>query len=80
MARYFFDIYDDKEPQIDTDGVEFASLEAVRKEAQRLLPDVARSEIPEDGDRRSFVVVVRDETHHSIYAATLTYTGLWFVA
>ncbi len=51
MARDVFDIYDDKEPQIATGGVEFASLEAVRKEAQRPPPDIARSEILEDGPR-----------------------------
>ena len=79
MARYFFDVYDDNEPQIDEMGVELDSREAVRKEAQRILPDIARFEVPEDGDRRSFVVVVRDEAHHNIYSATLTYTGLWFV-
>ena len=76
MARFFFDIHDDTGSHIDADGHEFGSLDQVRKEAQRLLPDIARHELPEDGDRRSYVVLVRDENGQPVYSATLTYAGV----
>lgn len=78
MSRYFFDVYDDdRAPAIDASGMEFGDLAAVRAEARRLLPELALAEIAGDGDRRSFVVVVRNEVQRTIYSATLTYTGLW---
>ena len=77
MSLYFFDIYDDNGSQIDTVGAEFTGSEAIRREAQRLLPDIARNEISEDGDRRAFAVMVRNEARRNIYSATLTYTGFW---
>lgn len=40
------------------------------------LPEVARWEIPKDGDHRSFSVFVRDESGAIVYTGTLTYSGL----
>ncbi|SDA28891.1 hypothetical protein SAMN02799622_04365 [Methylobacterium sp. UNC378MF] len=39
-------------------------------------PDVARREIPSDGDRQTDTVIVRDEARVPVYTATLTFTGL----
>lgn len=50
-----------------------------RRCAQRsddLPPDVARWEIPSDGDRQTYTVIVRDAAGAPIYTATLTFTGL----
>ncbi len=77
MARYFFDVYDDRTPQVDTNGIELGDLAAVRDEVRRLLPEIALAEVADDGDRRSFAVVVRNDAQRTIYSATLTYTGLW---
>ena len=77
MARYFFDTYDDHRTHVDVDGTEFGALAEVRREVQRFLPEMAGAELPDDGDRCAFVVVVRDEAQRTIYSATLTYTGLW---
>ena len=78
MPRYFFDLHTDKGVERDDSGSELADMKQVR-EAQRLLPDLAREEIPEDGDRRSFTVLVTDEDGHPVYSATLHYAGLWLL-
>nr|WP_313902031.1 hypothetical protein [Methylobacterium sp. J-001] len=51
----------------------------VREKAQRLLPDIARSEIQGDGDQHVYMVLVTDEDGHAVYSATLTYAGLWLL-
>ena len=76
MPRYFFDIHDGTSTRDDT-GTECADPEAARKLAIRTLPDIARDEIPKDGDRRSFTVLVTDEEGRPVFAATLSYAGLW---
>ncbi|ACB27816.1 MULTISPECIES: DUF6894 family protein [Methylobacterium] len=75
MPRYFFDIHDGQ-LQRDEDGTECADFDAARREAMISLPDVARWEIPSDGDRQSYTVIVRDAAGAPIYTATLTFTGL----
>ena len=37
------------------------------------------TEIPKDGDRRTFTVLVTYEDGHPVYSATLNYTGLWLL-
>ncbi|MHC2109403.1 DUF6894 family protein [Methylobacterium sp. CM6246] len=78
MPRYFFDIYDGGSAR-DDEGTELEDPTAVRQHVLRLLPDIARDEVPEDGDRRTFSVVVTDEDGKSIYTATLNYSGLWLL-
>lgn len=79
MPRYFFDIHDTGKIEKDDTGTEFPDLEAVRKAAMKTLPDIARQEIPKDGDQRSFVVLVTDEDGQPVYSATLSFTGLWLL-
>jgi len=79
MPCYFFDIHTDDDVQRDETGTEIDSLEEVRKAAQRLLPEIATQEVPNDGDRRSFVVLVTDEDGQPVYSATLNYAGLWLL-
>lgn len=78
MPRYYFDIYDGGVAR-DDDGTTLEDLPAVRQHVLRLLPDIARDEVPDDGDRRTFSVVVTDEDGKPIYAATLSYTGPWLL-
>lgn len=79
MPRFFFDIHDAKGHQRDEVGVELADIAMVRLEAQRLLPDIARSEIPRDADQSMFRVLVTDEEGHAVYSAALSYAGLWLL-
>lgn len=76
MPRYFFDIHDTGSTRDDT-GTECADDEAARMLAIRTLPDVARDEIPRNGDRRGFMVLVRNELGQPVFSATLNYTGVW---
>lgn len=78
MPRYFFDIHDGG-PHRDDTGTECPDLDAVRRQAMRTLPDVAREDIPRDGDRRTFTVLVTDEDGRPVYCATLNYSGLWLM-
>ncbi|KQS59497.1 hypothetical protein ASG32_31340 [Methylobacterium sp. Leaf361] len=75
MPRFFFDIHDGR-LQRDDEGTECADFAAARREAMIALPDIARWEIPTDGDKQTYTVIVRDEAGVPVYTAALTYTGL----
>jgi len=77
MARFFFDIFANGERTPDDEGMEFADLEQVRREALRTLPAVAKDEAAKDGDRQAYTVFVTDEVGKGVYTATMTYAGLW---
>lgn len=62
--------------QREESGTACADLEAARREAMIARPDVARWEIPSDGDRQTYTVIVRDEARVPVYTATLIFTGL----
>ncbi|WP_407530781.1 DUF6894 family protein [Methylobacterium oryzisoli] len=53
MARYFFDVHD-VTLQRDEIGSDCASLDQVREQALRFLPDVAREQALDDGDRHAY--------------------------
>ncbi len=76
VPRYFFDVHDSGTTRDDS-GTEYATLDEVRTTAMRLLPDIARDEIPGGGDRRIFTVLVTDEEGRAVYSAMLNFTGLW---
>ena len=78
MPRYYFDIHDGGSTKDDT-GTESDNLGEVRRQAIQTLPDIAREQIPHDGDRRTFTVLVTDEDEKPVYVATLNFTGLWLL-
>jgi hypothetical protein len=55
----------------DSEGVEFPSLKEARAEALRTLGEIARDELP-DGDRRNFVIQMREKSGPPILSVTLT--------
>jgi hypothetical protein len=75
MQRFFFDVHDDEESVVDREGQVCSDIEVARKEAQRIITDVARLDIPNNGDKRHLTVLVRDEASQPLYAATLLYAG-----
>lgn len=77
MPRYFFDIHDGFQLQRDTVGSQLDGAAQIRHEAMQALPAIARDEIPKDGDKQAFTVLVRDENNLTVYTATLTFAGLW---
>lgn len=79
MPRYFFDVHNGNRHrgfERDDQGAECADFKAARAQAMATLPEIARLEIPEDGDKQAFMVLVRDEGRAIVYTATLTYAGL----
>ncbi|UVK38639.1 hypothetical protein LHFGNBLO_005831 [Mesorhizobium sp. AR10] len=78
MARYFFDIHDGKEFTGDEDGEICESLTEVSDYAVRVLPDIAREELP-DGPNRLFWIKVRDEDGAYIFRASLILASAWLV-
>lgn len=49
MRRYFFDLREGGVLEPDQDGTEFATIDAVQKEAARVLADMARDNILSEG-------------------------------
>jgi hypothetical protein len=70
-ASLLIDTSDGEDCIIDVDGLELADSEAARRAALDALPDMARDVIP-DGDRRRFVMTVRDDARRVLYSASLT--------
>jgi hypothetical protein len=65
MPRYFFDTHDGELFTPDSTG------QAAKDEAKKALPDIVKDELP-DGDRRTFVIVVKDEGGHEFWRVTLS--------
>lgn len=75
MPRYYFDVRDAKGFHHDNVGDEFSSFEEAREQAQALLPDIAREELP-DGDLHIVTCEVRDESGDLVYRGELTFRGM----
>ena len=76
MGRYFFDIRNRDGFTRDEVGEEFVDFEEARAQAQVLLPDIAREELP-DGDLHQVTCDVRDEAG-LVYRGELTFRGTRF--
>jgi hypothetical protein len=76
MPRYYFDLINGDGLTPDDDGQVFETREEVRDEAVRILPDIARDEMPDGGDV-SITVKVRDEAGRHIFEATLSLVSGW---
>ena len=76
MPRYFFDIHDGRIDR-DEDGIECADLQAAVLQAKKAVSSIAATEVPKDGERHTFTVLVTDETGQAVYLPAMTYTGTW---
>jgi len=76
MAKYFFDIFDGTLPLIDQVGQDLPDPQAARFQALSTLPDLARETLP-NGNRREFVIDVRDDAGLLVFTATLFLIGRW---
>ncbi len=75
MPRYYFDVYDAKGFHCDHIGDEMRDFEEARQQAQSLLPDLARDELP-DGELHTVACEVRDGSGRIVYRGRLTYEGV----
>ena len=78
MPRYFFDVHDGVHTRDDV-GVECEDLQSVAMAAKRMLPAVAKDEVPKGSELQSVTVLVTDEDGKPVYSAALTYTGIWLL-
>lgn len=76
MRRYYFDIDDGEHVTHDDEGHAFASRQAVREAAIGALPELVRDQLP-CGDRRDFIVKVRDQEGRYVFQARLALTAGW---
>lgn len=74
MPRYYFDVHDCDGFHRDDAGDEFESFEDARQQAQALLADIVREELPA-GELHAVKSDVRDETGRVVYSSKLTYEG-----
>ncbi len=76
VPRYYFDVDDGKRKFVDDESSEMRDTKAARDEAVLLLPDFAKTVLPDGGDR-DFVSRVRDEAGTLIFEATFTLRSQW---
>ena len=74
MPRYFFDVRDSGGFTRDEAGEDFVDFAEARAQAQTLLPDIAREELP-DGELHQISCDVRDDAGTLVYRGELTYQG-----
>ncbi len=79
MPLFYFDIVIRNDVSRDDEGSLCEDLNAVRREAIALLPQLARDELP-DGDSASFSALVRDADNQPVLQAELTLSTRWFVS
>jgi hypothetical protein len=70
--RYFFDIRENGNVQVDDIGLDLPGLEAAKAEAARTLGGIARDELPAS-ERRMLSIEVRDGTGRSVMIASVVF-------
>jgi protocatechuate 3,4-dioxygenase beta subunit len=78
MPRFFFDVRDGHHER-DDKGTFCDDVLAAALEAKLLLPEIARHEVPKDGERQIFTVLVTDEEGRPVYSAALCFVGTWLL-
>ncbi len=73
MPRFFFDVLDGRKATYDDAGMEFAALEAARKEAQRTIGEIVKDSMP-DGDEHVVVIRVREESGKTLLMVSTVMT------
>jgi hypothetical protein len=71
MPRYYFDTHDGEALVEDDTGQELGGVEAACIVAQEALSDMVRDVLP-DGNQRTIVVRVRDETGKTVVKAAVS--------
>ena len=61
MPRYYFDVSDRKGSHRDDVGEDFVNFEEAIAQAQAILPDIAREEMP-DGDQHDICLQRKDRS------------------
>ncbi len=75
MPKFYFDLYDGDLFAPDSVGVELSDVHEARREATRTLSEIASQEIPDDGPKRLFRIVVLDENRAIISEARIDFNA-----
>ncbi len=70
MPRFYFDIRDGDRTTLDSDGVEFPTLDAAHTDLMDGLAEITRDIMP-DGTYREIIGEVRDEGGKPVLRATI---------
>ncbi len=71
MPRYYFDTEDGQHFIEGQEGFDLYGLKEARLQAQAALADIARDHVPGDGDQRTMMCRVRDESGKTVLLASL---------
>jgi hypothetical protein len=72
MAKYYFDVIVGGETELDEHGLELSRFEDVRREAGRILTDIAKFEIS-NADELTVKVSVRESDGSLVYYGDLSF-------
>jgi hypothetical protein len=72
MPRYVFILHDGEVTAPDF-ARDLPDLRAARREAVRALAELARDELPDDGDQMAMWISVQDERGEELLTASLTF-------
>jgi hypothetical protein len=73
MPVFYFDVQDGDSLTLDQVGTELIDHNVARQEATRALSEIAAEEIPRDGPRREFGIIVRDDQRSVVLELRLTF-------
>jgi hypothetical protein len=71
LPRYYFDTNDGETLVADDEGLDLYGLKEARLQAQAALADIARDHVPGDGNQRTMLCRVRDESGKVVLLASL---------
>jgi hypothetical protein len=74
MPRYFFDLHDGAEVNIDAEGTELSDMQAARDEATETLLSIAKDELPPKGKARELSIRVRSDEEGHLLTISLGYS------
>ncbi|MDX8468871.1 hypothetical protein RFM26_24490 [Mesorhizobium sp. VK23B] len=76
MERFYFDLYNTEQTQLDAEGQLLSNPERAGMEALRILHDVAWDEM-QGGECLTTTVKVRNEKSEQVFEASLTLNAVW---
>jgi hypothetical protein len=76
LARYYFDVHDGELIR-DSVGTICNGYNDIRYQAMHTLPEIAKEQVPKDGDTQSYSIFVRNYNNATVYTATLSFAGRW---
>jgi hypothetical protein len=71
VPRYYFDVREGAQFTVDSEGLEFDSLDAAEREAAVTAAEIGRDRLPK-GDARDITVELKNEHHQRVLTVTVS--------